>query len=376
MESLTWSSAFKRLVCAGSGIWIDLFVDKDFEPTYGDWPDWYHMVEYIGPNESTTVTFSASTSAARHDYAVLIDSMQAVMGNRRGSQPRAKRSADGGAEGGGEPVTPGGTPNLAGITYVGGFSSDGTTEYWIDVANGGDRAVRRALLHRCLARSRCIRRARNSTPTATTTFSTMTRAACRARSAPPRSRSPPHASCGAWATWWTTTACVSESSETRQHLLLQPRGQRVPASPSPEGPGGRGRPEQARPLSGHAVRPRPRHRQGLPCSAFAVVRLVELVASLSTLEAGGGRSASASSAPPCAQKFRPPAVSHFVAAHGLLPSSSLSSGGTEPLAVPSSSPRADKSSSRSVLLRGWKLCLRPGRLVHVPGKGRTDGAEA
>ena len=40
-----------------SSIKVDLFVDKDFVPTYGDWPDWYHMVEYIGPDESTIVTF-------------------------------------------------------------------------------------------------------------------------------------------------------------------------------------------------------------------------------------------------------------------------------------------------------------------------------
>ncbi len=124
-----------------SGIWIDLFVDKDFEPTYGDWPDWYHMVEYIGPNESTTVTFSASTSAERHDYAVLIDSMQAVMETDEDNN-LAQGSTDEGTGGGGGPVTPGGTPNLE-ITYVGGFSSDGTTEYWIDVANSGDAVAER-----------------------------------------------------------------------------------------------------------------------------------------------------------------------------------------------------------------------------------------
>ena len=124
-----------------SAIWIDLFVDKDFVPTYGDWPDWYHMVEYIEPNESTTVTFSASTFAERHDYAVLIDSMQAVPETDEDNN-LAQGSTDEGAEGTGEPVDPGGTPNLE-ISYVGGFSDGETTEYWVDVLNSGDAVAER-----------------------------------------------------------------------------------------------------------------------------------------------------------------------------------------------------------------------------------------
>ena len=47
------------------------------------------------------------------------------------------------ASGGGEdPVDPGGTPNLL-ISYVGGFSEEGSTEYWIDVTNSGDGVAER-----------------------------------------------------------------------------------------------------------------------------------------------------------------------------------------------------------------------------------------
>lgn len=125
-----------------SAIWVDLFVDKDFVPTYGDWPDWYHMVEYIGPNESTTVTFSASSSADRHDYAVLIDSMQAVTETDEDNNlvEGATDEATGG--GGGGSTEPGGRPNLV-VSYVGGFSEGGTTEYWVDVTNSGDGVAER-----------------------------------------------------------------------------------------------------------------------------------------------------------------------------------------------------------------------------------------
>ena len=125
-----------------SGIWVDLFVDKDFVPTYGDWPDWYHMVEYIGPNESTTVTFSASTSAERHDYAVLIDSMQAVLETDEDNNLVQGATDEGSGSGEDGPVEPGGTPNLL-ISYVGGFSEGDTTEYWVDVTNSGDGVAER-----------------------------------------------------------------------------------------------------------------------------------------------------------------------------------------------------------------------------------------
>jgi len=129
-----------------SGIWIDLFVDKDFVPTYGDWPDWYHMVEYIGPNESASVTFSTSTPADRHDYAVLIDSMESVPETDETNNlvQGATDEGTGGGSGGGEddPVGTGGTPNLL-ISSLYGFSEDGNTEYWIDVSNTGDGIAER-----------------------------------------------------------------------------------------------------------------------------------------------------------------------------------------------------------------------------------------
>ena len=119
---------------AVSGIWLDLFVDPDFVPAYGDWPDWYHMVDYIGANESASVTFTASTSASRHDFAVLVDSTEEVPETDESNNLVIASTDDesGGGSSGGS-----GTPNLT-ITYVGGFSEGEQTEYWIDVKNDGD----------------------------------------------------------------------------------------------------------------------------------------------------------------------------------------------------------------------------------------------
>jgi len=119
---------------AVSGIWLDLFVDPEFEPAYGDWPDWYHMIDYIEANESAAVTFTASTSASRHDFAVLVDSTEEVPETDEDNN-LVVDSTDGESDSGSGTTT--GTPNLT-ITYVGGFSEGETTEYWIDVKNNGD----------------------------------------------------------------------------------------------------------------------------------------------------------------------------------------------------------------------------------------------
>ena len=125
------------------GVWLDLFVDQDFVPTYGDWPDWYHMIEYIGPDESASVTFSASTTADRHDFALLLDSMESVVESDEENnlvEGATDEFSSGGAGGG--TVGSGGEANLL-ITYVGGFSEDGVTEYWVDVANSGTGVAER-----------------------------------------------------------------------------------------------------------------------------------------------------------------------------------------------------------------------------------------
>jgi hypothetical protein len=115
-------------------IWLDLFVDPDYTPGYGDWPDWYHQVEYLGPNESTTVVMSASTSASVHTYALLLDSLQMVPETNESNNLYEGSTDDFvGSGGGGSDLL----PNLE-ISYVGGVSGLEETEYWVDVTNNGE----------------------------------------------------------------------------------------------------------------------------------------------------------------------------------------------------------------------------------------------
>jgi hypothetical protein len=122
-----------------SDIWLDLFVDPGYTPVIGDWPDWYHQIEYLGAGESTTVTMSASTDASSHDFALLLDSLDTVTELNEsnnlyeGSTEDEGGSAGGGSTGGGDDAL----SNLS-ITYVGGYSDGSQTEYWIDVTNSGE----------------------------------------------------------------------------------------------------------------------------------------------------------------------------------------------------------------------------------------------
>ena len=119
---------------AVSEIWLDLFVDPGTTPSFGDWPDWYHQIEYLAPGESTTVTMSASTSAASHEFALLLDSLNTVdESNEANNLFEGSTDDEGGSSGCGVDAL----SNLT-ISYVGGFSDVTQTEYWIDVTNIGE----------------------------------------------------------------------------------------------------------------------------------------------------------------------------------------------------------------------------------------------
>jgi hypothetical protein len=120
---------------AVSNFWVDLFMDPVFTPTYGDFPDWYHFVEYIGAGDTAFITISAGTFAYSHEYAVLLDSMEEIPETNEGNNLYSGSTED-------DPFTDGGSsddgePNLT-ITYVGSYADGGQTEYWVDVSNVGD----------------------------------------------------------------------------------------------------------------------------------------------------------------------------------------------------------------------------------------------
>jgi len=120
--------------------WVDLFVDPVITPSYGDLPSTYHMVDYLGPGESTGVTFSTSTPVSSHSFGVLVDSMQEVAETEEYNNYAAGEtdgsSTSGDDDGDGDSTSPTSLPNLE-FSFVGGFSTETTTEFWVDVRNSG-----------------------------------------------------------------------------------------------------------------------------------------------------------------------------------------------------------------------------------------------
>lgn len=114
--------------------WVDLFMDPVFEPTYGDWPDAFYMVDYLGAGESTVVTFTSPTTNDRHEFAVLLDSLNTVAESNENNNILSSATDEYG--GSGDPGPSGGQPNLR-FDYVGGYSGDTETEYWVNVTNDG-----------------------------------------------------------------------------------------------------------------------------------------------------------------------------------------------------------------------------------------------
>ena len=96
------------------------------------------LVDYLGPGESTNVTFVAGTPDSYHTFAVLLDSMEEQAesneSNNFGAGDTTGESSIDGDDG--DSGSPDGLANLE-YVYVGGFSSETSTEYWVDVKNSG-----------------------------------------------------------------------------------------------------------------------------------------------------------------------------------------------------------------------------------------------
>jgi hypothetical protein len=114
--------------------WVDLFIDPIAEPTSGDWPDVYQMVDYLGAGESTTVTFTRTSTASSHMFTVIVDPLNAIAESNESNNSENGSVASGGSHGGSD--DPDELPNLT-FSYVGGTSSGTETEFWVDVTNDG-----------------------------------------------------------------------------------------------------------------------------------------------------------------------------------------------------------------------------------------------
>jgi len=91
-------------------------------------------VDYLGAGESTVVTFTSPTTNDRHEFSVLLDSLNTVAeSNENNNLISSATDEYGGSD---DPDPTGGQPNLR-FDYVGGFAGETETEYWVDVTNDG-----------------------------------------------------------------------------------------------------------------------------------------------------------------------------------------------------------------------------------------------
>lgn len=125
-----WVEVENQGTATAVGFWIDVFVDPEGTPAYGDWPDTYDECDYVGPGETSTVFLQAFATAESHDLFVVVDSTDEVFETSE-SNNTAWAIATAGGEGGGD-----GEPNLV-VDYFESWVEDGGTEYWIDVTNAG-----------------------------------------------------------------------------------------------------------------------------------------------------------------------------------------------------------------------------------------------
>ncbi len=112
-----------------AGFWIDLFIDPETTPTYGDWPDAYNECSYVGPKETSTVLIQAYAMADFHDLFLVVDSTDDIVETSE-SNNTAWAEAESGD------VSTDGEPNLV-IDYFSWFVYDDVTEYSIYVTNTG-----------------------------------------------------------------------------------------------------------------------------------------------------------------------------------------------------------------------------------------------
>jgi hypothetical protein len=118
---------------AGTGFFIDLFLNPSSTPKMGDLGDQYGMVEYIAPGESAAGTFTFTVEDGTHELVVLLDSEESVEESNSGNNWDQAS------------VTVGGTsaetgPNLT-ISYFDYTVSNDTVYYFVDITNTGGEDV-------------------------------------------------------------------------------------------------------------------------------------------------------------------------------------------------------------------------------------------
>jgi len=112
-----------------AAFWVDMWIDPESTPSFGDWPDAYSECEYVGPGSTATVLLQGYTSGAgEHDLFLVVDSTDDISET---SESNNTAWADTSTGGGGT-----GDPNLV-LSYFGGYSDleEEVTYYWVDVTN-------------------------------------------------------------------------------------------------------------------------------------------------------------------------------------------------------------------------------------------------
>jgi hypothetical protein len=125
-----WVEVENQGSATAAGFWVDVFVDPDGTPAYGDWPDTYDECDYVGPGDTSTVFVQAYATAETHELFVVVDSTDDVFETSE-SNNTAWATATSDSESGGD-----GEPNLV-VDYFSYWIEDGVTEYWADVTNVG-----------------------------------------------------------------------------------------------------------------------------------------------------------------------------------------------------------------------------------------------
>ena len=132
-EEVTVTVEVKNRGSAGaSSFWVDLFLDPSTTPQVGDLGNTFKSVEYCGPDETVTVSFSVAAGEGSHTIWVIADTDGFVE-----ESSTSNNSANGSVSIGGSSTT---GPNLT-ITYFSFIADTDSIYYAIDVYNAGGEDV-------------------------------------------------------------------------------------------------------------------------------------------------------------------------------------------------------------------------------------------
>ena len=116
---------------AATGFFVDLFVNPYQTPGPGDMGELYDIIEYVGPGESTTVTFTVEIEPGDHSVTVVLDSDGYVTESNE-----SNNQATGVVTVGSSTVG----PNLT-VTYFSYQATSDMVYYFVDVTNTGGEDV-------------------------------------------------------------------------------------------------------------------------------------------------------------------------------------------------------------------------------------------